>query len=90
MESRTFTCRQSDIRRVRVTCRWCGSESIAEIPQQLARGYMIHPCPKCPRVFELHQAESGKWEVKSLVGTLDDLTFQMGQKTSLEKDKKGD
>jgi len=70
----SFMCRSSDIRRVGIACR-CGERSIAEVPQQLAVGYMIHPCPKCGALFEIHQEPAGPWEVKRLPGRVDDMVY---------------
>lgn len=82
---RTFTCRVSDLRRVAITCR-CGGYSVAEVPQQLASGYMVHPCPKCGAVFEVHQGQDGKWEVKKLSGTIQDAAYvKLEQEATTDK-----
>lgn len=70
----SFMCRASDIRRVAIACR-CGERSIAEVPQQMAAGYLLHPCPKCGALFEVHRAPAGSWEVKRLPGSTDEMVY---------------
>jgi len=69
-----FTCRVSDLRRIKISCR-CGVSSIAEIPQQIAAGYVLHPCPGCGTFFSVHQTPEEKWEVKRTGDKVSDTSF---------------
>ena len=55
----TLHCRESDIKRVAITCS-CGLRSVAEIPKQTARAANAHPCPGCMKIH-LFQYLNGKW-----------------------------
>ncbi len=57
------TCRASDIRRIKISCR-CGTVSIAEVPQQIARALNLHPCPGCGAGFSVSQTPERKWVVE--------------------------
>ena len=74
MTTHSFTCRQSDIRRIRITCR-CGNRFIAEVPEQLAAGKMLSPCQKCGRLFEVHRTPLREWQVRPLKENMQEVFY---------------
>ena len=72
--SNYFSCKVSDIRHIRISCR-CGIQSIAEVPQQMATGNMLYPCPGCGSLFSVHQNEQKVWEVKRLNRNIGDGAY---------------
>jgi hypothetical protein len=77
MKTITFTCRKSDIRRIKITCR-CGEVTIAEIPQQVARAMNFHPCPKCQAGFLITRDETGKWQIERAVESVSEMAIMHG------------
>lgn len=71
MRPMVVTCRKSDIRRIKISCR-CGTVSIAEVPQQVARALNLHPCPGCGAGFAISQNQEGKWLVDRCTETIED------------------
>lgn len=74
----TFTCRKSDLRHIRISCR-CGNVSVAEVPQQVARAQNLHPCPGCGVPYIIQQLETGKWDIKRLPTTMSDVAIMEAQ-----------
>jgi hypothetical protein len=81
---KTFLCHKSDLRYIRINCR-CGEKSIAEVPQQLAAGHMIHPCPACGRVFEIHQREDKTWDIKP-TGNIRDSAYVVSEPQPMQQE----
>src|SRR5258707_14099200 len=73
MKPLMVTCRASDIRRIKISCR-CGTVSVAEIPRQVARAMNLYPCPGCSAGFSISQTTEGKWVVERIVETVADMT----------------
>jgi len=78
-----FTCRESDIRRIKIQCR-CGERSIAEVPQQLARGQTMHPCPRCGTCYSIHQLDNGAWEIKRMEERVEEMTYEEVSRVEVE------
>lgn len=74
MEPVIVTCRKSDVRRVRISCR-CGNVFIAEVPQEIARSKTLHPCSGCSAAFVVTQTQEGKWLVKRVSDRIEDMVF---------------
>lgn len=80
------TCRASDIRRIKISCR-CGTISIAEVPQQIARALNLHPCPGCSAGFSVSQDLAGKWVVNRVTESVADMVVSpaMGEEEKHEQ-----
>jgi hypothetical protein len=50
-----------DLRRIRISCR-CGTRSIAEVPEQLAKVLHVHLCPNCRALFGI-QKRDDNWKI---------------------------
>lgn len=74
MTTHNFSCRESDIRRIRITCR-CGHRFITEVPDQLAAGRMLSPCQQCGRLFEVHRNPLREWKVRPLGANVQDMAY---------------
>lgn len=82
MRQMVVTCRKSDIRHIRISCR-CGNVFIIEIPQQVARAFNLHSCLGCQAAYSITQNEEGKW----LIDRIQESVDQMVLAPDLEKKK---
>lgn len=71
-----LSVRLEDIRRIRIKCR-CGTHSVAEVPEQLASGTLMHPCPGCKKVYTVHRTPEGKWEINKTEGSVENAHYEM-------------
>ena len=78
MSKQYITCREDQVRRIRIKCR-CGKVSTAEVPQPLARGYLLHPCPGCRVFYQVHQTQEGKWEILRTERRVDEAAYELGK-----------
>lgn len=84
MRPAVITCRKSDIRRIKIRCR-CGTVSVAEVPQQVARALNLHPCPGCGAGFGIIQLPDKKWKVERLAETIDDTVISPAMEEEQDK-----
>jgi hypothetical protein len=52
------------IRRIRISCR-CGTESVAEVPEDFARLTNVYVCPNCRALFRI-QKQDDNWKIERI------------------------